>query len=298
MKIFFNRKPVAGPWGGGSKVLFSLLEECKKRNHEATFNLEEKVDLIFCMDPRPNQDCDFSMLVNKKNREGIKIVQRVGDLGTHGKPELFELVKKSSDYSDCVIFPSKWARDHSDIKNSNQLVVQNAPLKQFIKPNNNSLNRDNIKFVTHHWSDNSMKGFDTYDFLNRFCETHTDYSFTFIGRKPESCHIKNHFQPQDVEQLIQSIPKNDVYVTSSKKEAGANHVLEAMALGLPVIYHEDGGSIAEYCQNYGISYKDNEDLLRIIEDKNLLEKIVKDKKPYVRSSEDMASEYIDIFEAL
>ena len=42
----------------------------------------------------------------------------------------------------------------------------------------------------------------------------------------------------------------------------------------------------------------DEDLLRLIQDKNILEKIVKDKKAYVRSSEDMASEYIDIFEAI
>lgn len=298
MKIFFNRKPVTGPWGGGTKILSAVLEECKKRNHEVTFDLNEKSDLIFCLDPRPNQEHDFFMLYNKKIKEGIKIVQRVGDLGTHGKPELFDLVKKSSEFSDCVIFPSKWARDYSRVKNSNQVVVLNAPLKQFIKSNDNLLDRESIKLVTHHWSDNSMKGFDTYDFLNRFCESHQEYSFTFIGRKPNSCLIKNYVQPQDVEQLIQTIPKNDIYVTSSKKEAGANHVLEALALGLPVLYHEDGGSIVEYCQDYGISYKDNDELVEIIQNKNLLEKIVKDKKTYVRSSEDMAKDYVDIFEGL
>ena len=298
MKIFFNRKPVPGPWGGGSKILSSLLEECKKRNHEVTFDLKEKSDLIFCMDPRPNQEHDFSMLYDKKNKEGIKIVQRVGDLGTHGKPDLFELVKQSTNYSDCVVFPSKWARDFLNAKNFNQVIVQNAPLKQFIKPNNNLLNRESIKFVTHHWSDNLMKGFDTYDFLNRFCESHQEYSFTFIGRKPNNCFIKNHIHPQDIDELIQTIPKNDIYITSSKKEAGANHVLEALALGLPVIYHEDGGSIVEYCENYGISYRDEQELIKIIQDKNLLENIVKDKKSYVRSSEDMANEYVNIFEAL
>ncbi len=298
MKIFFNRKPVPGPWGGGSKVLSSLLKECLKRNYEITFDLNEKSDLIFCMDPRPNQEHDFSMLYDKKKREGAKIIQRVGDLGTHGKPELLDLVKRSSDYSDCVIFPSKWAKDHANIKNLNQLIVQNAPLKDFIKSNNKLLDKNDIKFVTHHWSNNAMKGFDTYDFLNRFCISNSDYSFTFIGRKPENCLIKNHIEPQDTLELINTIPKHDIYITASKKEAGANHVLEAIALGLPVLYHEDGGSIVEYCQDCGIPYKDNEDLLRLIQDKNILEKIVKDKKAYVRSSEDMASEYIDIFEAI
>ena len=29
MKIYFNRKPVGGPWGGGNKTLMSLINKLK-----------------------------------------------------------------------------------------------------------------------------------------------------------------------------------------------------------------------------------------------------------------------------
>ena len=302
MKILFNRRPVFGPWGGGAKVLASIIEECENRNYQIFFDTDIKsvkdIDILFCMDPRQNEFLSFNDLIDYKQKFGSKIVQRVGDLGTHGKPELLDLVRRSSDYSDCIVFPSKWAKDHANIRNSNQIVVQNAPLKDFIKSTNKYFDKNSIKFVTHHWSDNVMKGFDTYDILNKFCDLNPEYSFTFIGRKPESCLIKNYIEPQNTSELVDTIPKYDIYITASKKEAGANHVLEAIALGLPVLYHEDGGSIVEYCQDYGIGYKNNEELLKLIQDKNILEKIVKDKKTYVRSSEDMARDYIDIFEAI
>ena len=53
----------------------------------------------------------------------------------------------------------------------------------------------------------------------------------------------------------------NVYLTASKEEAGANHVLEAMAAGLPVLYHANGGSIINYCKNYGLEYDSYNTLL-------------------------------------
>ena len=61
--------------------------------------------------------------------------------------------------------------------------------------------------------------------------------------------------------LIDVLPYHDIYVTASIEEAGANHVLEAMACGIPVFYHVAGGSISEYCKDYGIAYKDFDELI-------------------------------------
>ena len=36
MKIYFNRKPVSGPWGGGNKLLASLMDVLSDK---ATFDL-------------------------------------------------------------------------------------------------------------------------------------------------------------------------------------------------------------------------------------------------------------------
>ena len=37
-------------------------------------------------------------------------------------------------------------------------------------------------------------------------------------------------------------------------------MLESIAAGLPVLYKTGGGSIDEYCSNYGIEYKDKASL--------------------------------------
>jgi hypothetical protein len=49
----------------------------------------------------------------------------------------------------------------------------------------------------------------------------------------------------------------DIYMTASLEEAGANHVLEGIAAGLPIVYRKNGGSIQEYCSRYGIEYDHN-----------------------------------------
>ena len=81
------------------------------------------------------------------------------------------------------------------------------------------------------------------------------------------------------ENLVQRQAAFDMFVdleTASLEEAGANHVLEAMASGLPVLYRAGGGSINEYCKDYGIEYDSKESmidgLIRITKEKNSFKK--------------------------
>jgi len=303
MKIYFNRRPIQGPWGGGSKVLFSLLEECRSRNHTVLFeeqlNSTSDIDLLFCVDPRPNQFVTFQNLLDYKEKYGTKIIQRVGDLGTHGKPELFELLKKTTPRADALIFPSDWAKNYLNQNVEKQYVIKNAPLPEFIsyKDHEKSFN-GKINLVTHHWSDNVNKGFDLYQKLDDYCLNSDKFTFTYIGRKPQNVSFSHHLPPQDVGGLIDELPNHHIYVTASKLEAGANHVLEAMALNLPVLFHQDGGSINEYCGDYGFSYGDVGELIYILE--NYMNQIYSIflSMSHARSSKNMAQEYINLLESL
>jgi hypothetical protein len=298
VRIFVNRQPVKGPWGGGSKVLRAIIDEANKRGHIVSHDIRQVCDLIFCVDPRPDKDVNFGSLLEMKKRDKCLLIQRVGDLGFHGKPELFNLVVETIQYADHVIFPSHWAKMQSRVDSSNSCVIQNAPIKQFIKPIKERNKFDDFRIVSHHWSDNFMKGFDTYKILDDFCQKNDNYTFTFIGRKPDYIDLKNHIPPQDIDGLLKHLPENNIYVTASKKEAGANHVLEAIGLGLPVFYHADGGSINEYCEKYGCQYKDDDDLLTILSDTVAIKKLIEKMPHYTRNSEDMAADYLDLFEVL
>ena len=55
MKVYVNREPVSGPWGGGNKTVSRLVGALLKDNNEVVFDLNDRdIDVIFCFDPRPN----------------------------------------------------------------------------------------------------------------------------------------------------------------------------------------------------------------------------------------------------
>jgi len=307
MKIYFNRRPIQGPWGGGSKVLFSLLEECRSRNHTVLFeeqlNSTSDIDLLFCVDPRPNQFVTFQNLLDYKEKYGAKIVQRVGDLGTHDKPELFEFLKKTMYVVDALVFPSNWAKKYLNPPPEKKCaIILNAPSIEFFSQDFSRYYEyeKNISIVTHHWSNNRNKGFEIYQAFDEYCANSKNFKFTYIGRTPPGVTFSNHVAPMDTLGLLEELPKHQIYLTASKNEAGANHVLEAMALCLPVLYHSGGGSIVEYCKNYGFMYDSVGELIYILENsidliRNAFISLNSRKN---RFSNDMAKEYVNLFESL
>lgn len=273
MNIFINKVPKTTAWGGGNKTVERLTSSLIELGHNVINNItaeqindinkfnELSIDAIFCFDPRPNhQGITYNNMYFMKKHFNAKLFHRIGDIGTHGKPELFELQKQSSKLSDFLIFTSMWACNNLNSENKNYKIIENSPKEIFYDNRNinDTLEKNkNIRLVTHHWSNNPKKGFDFYKKLDNFIED-KDISFTYIGRVPNGFNLKNSkiISPLNDFELSKTIPENDIYITASLEEAGANHVLEGMACGLPVLYHELGGSIPEYVEDRGISFND------------------------------------------
>ena len=259
MLIYLNKKPVDAPWGGGDKTVRALVDELERRGHSVVHTFVEGIDRLVCFDPRSNHEgVGWDLIVAYRNRFKVPIIQRVGDLGTHGKPELLELLKRSIPCSDRVVFPSKWARAYVD-KNidflrSESHVVLNGAHPSFFDRRILGRLSSVPRLVTHHWSTNPRKGFAVYEKIARNEKiSRSERTFTYYGRLPEQSSLKSS-GVLNVEELAVALPKCDIYVTASEEEAGANHVLEAMAAGLPVVYHALGGSIREYVGNAGVSF--------------------------------------------
>tara|TARA_R110001583_G_scaffold7985_10_gene38924 strand:+ start:14881 stop:15804 length:924 start_codon:yes stop_codon:yes gene_type:complete len=267
MKVYINREPVSGPWGGGNKTVSRLVDVLIENNNNVVFDLDDNdIDLIFCFDPRPNSKGvwyrDFLDYVEKK--KDTKIIQRIGDVGTHGKPDLTSLVKSTANYSDFLIFPSNWAKNYIDYQGENFSIVRNRPLRSFHKNKKKYESPgDILKVVTHHWSTNPKKGFDIYsEVVSILKKEQIEIEFTYIGRTPEnfkSNGIKV-INPKDVNFLSNHLPNYDIYFTASLEEAGANHVLEGIAAGLPVVFHTGGGSIPEYASKYGAGFSNTSEI--------------------------------------
>lgn len=278
MLIYVNREPVAGPWGGGSKVLAAIIDGLRRAGYDVVHTLSSDVDVVLCVDPRigpkPNLLGYGSIRLNicQSRKQGVKaprLVQRVGDLGTHGKPDLMHLVLGSVLQADTVIFPSRWARDSiehclrvQDLRfKVPPHVISNAPDGAFYANRRSASSLpDMVSLVSHHWSTNDKKGFS---FYQQLLDCSHLWTFTYIGREPYPGWPKQSGLAEctpgvlgvmSTQQLVEELPKHHVYVTASVEEAGANHVLEAMACGLPVIYHQDGGSIGEYVGPCGVPF--------------------------------------------
>ena len=273
MKIYINRQPVTGPWGGGNKTVTRLSERLEKEGHEVVYTLQPNIDVIFCFDPRPNSHGEwYENFLKYKMETGCPIIQRVGDVGTHGKPHLTNLVKETLSYSDFFIFPSEWAKEKISFSGDNCKVIHNGPLEvfhSFKKPNELG---DKIKIVTHHWSTNPKKGFDFYRFVDEKMANSHKFEFLYIGQLPEDLKLKNSkyiAATGDNEFISRTISEQDIYLSASEEEAGANHVLEGMACGLPVAYHQNGGSILNYCEDYGVEFGNEIEMLKAI--KNIID---------------------------
>lgn len=310
MKIYINRKPITGPWGGGSKFVNKL---CDKINNDSekniTFSLERDIDVIFCFDPRPNSDgIWYQDFINYKNAfPNTKIIQRVGDVGSHSKPELTKLLKEiiNSNYTDFFIFPSNWAREYIGHTSQNFKVIKNRPDNVFFENRIKSIDKEKIKIVTHHWSTNKKKGFGFYEEIGDYFLKNKlkgkEVELTYIGRYNEDFKRNgwNVIEPVDKKTLSTLLPKNDIYLTASIEEAGANHVLEAIASGLPVIYSHHGGSINEYCKDFGLSFSNKDSFLDSLE--KIVEEIEKYKEKTLKYSENIENticEYLDCIESL
>jgi glycosyltransferase involved in cell wall biosynthesis len=97
------------------------------------------------------------------------------------------------------------------------------------------------------------------------------------------------------EELALELPRHDIYLSASQLEAGANHIVEAMACGLPVVYHRDGGSIPEYCGGRGVQFRDFEEMV------SSLQRVAVDHRAnweqvqsYTRSMEDVVDQYLEV----
>jgi len=301
MIVFINRRHVSGPWGGGNRTIKTLHETLVKRGHTPCYDLSTNIDIIYCHDPRPdNAGIRYENLLWLKQNFNIPIFQRVGDVFYHRGDEYTKYLKSSLQYSDCVSFITNWAANFLDIKPDNEkyFVHELKPPKEFFQNKRETKNKK-IRLITHHWSTNPLKGFDFYLEIDKMLSRYSNVEFIYLGRKPANFNPKN-IKLLDVKDVIgvkAELYKSDIYVTASKYETGGNHVVEALASKLPILYHGLGGGICDISKNYGTCYNNIEEF-----ETNMLEIIqnITNKKNLIFSGslEDMCNVYCNLMEKL
>ena len=129
------------------------------------------------------------------------------------------------------------------------------------------LDNKKLNIVTHHWSDNYMKGFDIYDMLDELCGTRDDMTFTYIGRERGTFKNTTIIPPLFGENLATQLGKYDVYVSASRFDPGPNHILESIACNIPTFAFCDGGGACEFVGDEFI-FNSFDDLIVKLDEKN------------------------------
>jgi glycosyltransferase involved in cell wall biosynthesis len=282
MKICFTMKPISDSFGGGNQFLNNLKRYIKDNDKSINivYNLNHRdIDIIFILDPRLLQlnKITLDMVIKYKSRfPKVKIIHRVNecDIKREKSINIEPLLVKTMKISNHVVFVSKWLQDYFIKKyklnlKSHSFIINGVNITNFVN-NDNDDNDDNdnrdvkkIKLVTHHFSNNYLKGFHIYNALDKLLESRKDIEFTYIGNynkeyKPKNIKI---IKPTSGKKLGDLLRQNDIYITATQNEPGAMHYLEGMSSGLPILYCKNGGGAQEICNMAGEEYNNIETFL-------------------------------------
>ncbi len=283
LNFFINFKPENIAYGGGNIFALNLIEYLKNNNINVTYELTKNIDVFFIIDPHkgPHKKYELDDIVTFRNKiKKGKIIIRVNDCDktrpnvTQERSREYKIMQFYKDI-DLFIFNSDFIKEYymnkyNELKNINHDIIYNGGNDSILKPKENYIKPKCLKIVTHHWSDNINKGYDTYYKLHKFFENRTDYEFIFIGRKfndnYKNVPVKGPYKGKELADVLRSC---DIYITDSKWDSCPMHVVEAVLSGLPILYTDCEGGGKNLCElpqdKIGESFSSFPDLIEKIE---------------------------------
>ena len=287
-KLFINFKPNENiPYGGGNIFISYLINNLydKYGNFDVTFELENDIEIYLIVDPlKDNKFKKYSLedVVTHRNNENKngKIIIRINDCD---KTRIVNNVNISREYQimlfyndiNYFIYNSKFIESYYLGKYNDQLrkkksaVVINGCDNNIFSATKKEIT-GKIKIVTHHWSNNMNKGYETYYNLWKYCNNTENLEFIFIGKNvPEMFKEVPINGPFIKKPLAEELNKCQIYITDSRYDSCPNHVLEAISCELPILYSNFDGGTRELCQmaelKIGESFNNFDELIKKID---------------------------------
>ena len=314
MKVSIGLTIQPGPWGGGNQFVKALQKYLEERGVEVFFDLSRPdLDLIMLTDPRIhlascayNHDSIFQYLT-RVNPNAL-VVHRVNECDERkGTTDVNPILIEANRVADHTVFVSSWLRDllkGQGMPAIRSNVIKNGSDRDIFNPKGyESWNKSGpIRFVTHHWGANHLKGFDIYEKLDAILDDpamRQKIEFTYIGNLPKEFSFRNakYVEPLSGHELAAAIQKNHVYLTASQNEPGGNHQNEGANCGLPVLYRESG-CMQEYCEGFGVSYNDTNFENKLKEFIDSYPDLTGKMSDFPNTSENACAAYYELFQDL
>jgi len=275
INVFINRKVVNTAWGGGNKIVQGFFKFGKQCGMNVSNVLDENTDIALIINPHYDNQTQMpgiNEILNYKYRhnKNLKIINRINEknLGRIPQENRFDHVYiEMSKYCDGNIFVSNWLKKYyfdKDWHSKNNIVIHNGVDKEIFKNYKIKLSDKNnkINIITHHWSNNIGKGFKYYEAIEKMCEENPEkFTFTYMGRHRNNFKTAKVIGPFHGKKIGEELSKYDLYISASQYESGPNHVLEALACGLPVIIIDKSGGGIEMVKTQDNFFKDEKDLI-------------------------------------
>ncbi|MDC0471632.1 glycosyltransferase [Acidimicrobiia bacterium] len=314
MKIAIGSKFIEGPYGGGNSFIKNLSSYLELKGHKVVNTLVDRdIDIMLLTNPLFDSEhttfnhLDIKNYQTKVNKLALS-VQRINECDERKNTNhVNKGIINSNINIDHTVFVSSWLKDlyiKKGIKNKNiSVILAGADSKIF-----NSISKrkwdgsTKIKLVTHHWSDNWMKGFGIYQTIDEMLSSKKwsdRLSFTYIGNYPKELNFKNTnlIKPLGNRELAEELKKHHIYITGSLNEPSGNHHIEAFQCKLPVLYIDSGG-ISEYCEKYGLEYDRDSLAYKLNYLIDNYDAYYKKLENYDLSADKMSKEFLDLFEKL
>jgi len=218
-----------------------------------------------------------------------------------------KMLAEANRIADYTVFISGWLREYHAERwfdpSRPHSVVYNGADPEVFHPIGASLYNGSgpFRLVTHHWSNNPMKGFDVYRRVDALIADGElkGVELWIVGRWPVTLRWRSArtFPPTYGTDLADKLRACHAYITASLWEPCGMHHVEGAQCGLPLVYHEDGGGIAEAGRKYGIAYREDvkSAILRMREEYALHRRRLFQNMP---SGDRMCLEYAEIIQRL
>lgn len=267
MKLHINRVPISGPWGGGNLWVKAMYAQATQLGHQIVDITDDPDVIVIAGVQSENGGLSADHAISYKfQRPKTKLVIRVNENDARkGTNDVDSTLIRISRYVDGTIFVSRWLEDYFAKRSwacTNNVVIINGVDRDHFKPQP-KLDDGRIHLVTHHWSNNWLKGFDVYSELDHFVRKNKEFTFTYIGRSALNFSSSRVIAPLFGQALGDELGRYDVYVSASRFDPGPNHILEALSCELPTYVHRDGGGAVEFA-GPDHTFRDSSDLLTIL----------------------------------
>ncbi|HLO13725.1 MAG TPA: hypothetical protein VK206_02775, partial [Anaerolineales bacterium] len=179
MKISIGMNLQPGAWGGGNQFGISFANYLKERGVEVSFDLKDPgLDIIYLTEPRTNlaisayTDADIYPYLFFKNRKAL-VIHRINECDERkGTTGVNKRIMDANRCADHTVFISAWLKDlyfkqglcpaSFDVlpNGANPAIFNAEGYKKWT-------GAGKLRFVTHHWGANFLKGFDIYERLDK-----------------------------------------------------------------------------------------------------------------------------------